>query len=94
MQSIVALLLAHIIAPIFTIEQSVNWSILTVVLATILFCNAYITWHKAMDMLEFQAYRNHGRNDNILVESAIITHEPVANKLQGAESIDDPNLSD
>lgn len=55
--SIVALVLAHVVAPIFSIPQTFKWGLSTVVLVLILFINALQAWRETMGMIEFQSHR-------------------------------------
>lgn len=55
--SIVALLLAHVLAPIFSIPQVCTWWVSTVVLVVVLSVNALCAWRETMRMIEFQSYR-------------------------------------
>jgi hypothetical protein len=55
--SIVALLLAHVLAPIFAIPQVCTWWVSTVALVAVLFVNALCAWRETMRMIEFQSYR-------------------------------------
>lgn len=55
--SIVALLLAHVLAPIFSIPQVCTWWVSTTALVAVLFVNALCAWRETMRMIEFQSYR-------------------------------------
>jgi hypothetical protein len=55
--SIVALLLAHLFAPVFSIAQVWTWWVSTAGLIAILFVNALCSWRETMKMIEFQSYR-------------------------------------
>jgi hypothetical protein len=55
--SIVALLVAHVLAPIFSIPQVCTWWVSTTALVAVLFVNALCAWRETMRMIEFQSYR-------------------------------------
>jgi len=55
--SIVALLLAHLVAPLFSIPQAREWWLSTLVLFGLLFLTARNAWRETMAMIEFQSYR-------------------------------------
>ncbi len=55
--SIVALLLAHALAPVFSIPQVCKWWVSTATLVAVLFVNALCAWRETMQMIEFQSYR-------------------------------------
>jgi hypothetical protein len=55
--SIVALVLAHIVAPILSIPQVCAWWVSTVALVAVLFVTAFCAWRDTMKMIEFQSYR-------------------------------------
>jgi len=55
--SLVALLLAHAVAPVFSIPQVCAWWTSTLVLAGLLFLTALNAWRETMKMIEFQSYR-------------------------------------
>jgi hypothetical protein len=56
--SIVALALAHAVAPIFRIPQVCAWWISTVIVVTLLLWTALNAWRETMTMIEFQSYRH------------------------------------
>jgi hypothetical protein len=58
--SIIALLLAHGAAFVFSIPQSWGWAASTLVLIAILFVAAYDAWHETMTMIDFQSHRRQG----------------------------------
>jgi ABC-type nickel/cobalt efflux system permease component RcnA len=55
--SIVALVRAHAVAPIFPIPQGYVWWVSTAALVAVLFVAALCTWHETMKMVEFQSFR-------------------------------------
>jgi len=55
--SIVALVLAHAVAPIFSIPQVCAWWVSTLALVGLLLVTALNAWRETMKMLEFQSYR-------------------------------------
>src|SRR5258708_11750354 len=55
--SIVALILAHLSAPIFSIPQSWRWWMFTVIAVILLFCAARSAWLETMKMIDFQSFR-------------------------------------
>jgi hypothetical protein len=55
--SIVALLLAHLVAPVLSIPESCKWLSSTVVVAVLLVIAAYQSWSETMKMFEFQSFR-------------------------------------
>jgi hypothetical protein len=55
--SIVALLLAHVLAPIFSIPQVWTWWASTAALVAVPLVNALFAWRETMRMIEFQSYR-------------------------------------
>jgi hypothetical protein len=55
--AIVALLLAHALAPIFPIQQSCQWWGSTLAVAALLLVNALFARRETMRMVEFQSYR-------------------------------------
>lgn len=55
--SIVALLLAHLIAAIFSIHQVFSWWLSTLFLIALLGWAACVAWHETMSMIDFQSYR-------------------------------------
>ena len=55
--SIVALLVAHVLAPIFSIPQVCAWWVSTTALVAVLFVNALCAWRETMRMIEFQSSR-------------------------------------
>jgi len=64
--SIVALLLAHVFAPIFSVAQGRKWWVSTAALVALLFVNAFCAWRETMRMIEFQSYRRqkgHAKKD-------------------------------
>jgi hypothetical protein len=56
--SIVALILAHAVAPIFSIKQVCAWWGSTLILIALLFFTALKAWRQTMKMIEFQSYRH------------------------------------
>jgi hypothetical protein len=55
--SVVALVLAHAVAPIFSIPQVCAWWISTLVLLGLLVVTALNAWRETMAMIDFQSYR-------------------------------------
>jgi len=55
--SIVALVLAHAVAPIFSIPQVCAWWLSTLLLVGLLFVTVLNAWWETMKMIEFQSYR-------------------------------------
>ena len=55
--SIVALVLAHAVAPFFSIKQVCWWWVSTLALLVPLFATAFFAWRETMGMIEFQSYR-------------------------------------
>jgi len=55
--SIVALVLAHAVAPIFSIPQVCAWWVSTLVLVGLLVFTALNAWRETMAMIKFQSYR-------------------------------------
>lgn len=60
--SIVALGLAHLVAPIFSINQLCAWWISTLALVALLLVTALNAWRETMKMIEFQSYRQQKSN--------------------------------
>ena len=56
--SVVALVLAHAMAPIFSIPQVCAWWISTFVLLGLLVFTALNAWRETMAMIDFQSYRS------------------------------------
>lgn len=55
--SIVALSLALLFAPVFSIGRGCGWWLSTFIVAGILLVTAYKAWREVMGMIEFQSYR-------------------------------------
>jgi uncharacterized membrane protein YjdF len=66
--SVVALVLAHVAAPILCIRQVCAWWFSTLVLAGILAVTAYNAWRETMKMIEFQSHREQRRPTQAEVE--------------------------
>jgi hypothetical protein len=58
LHSSVALVLAHLVAPIFQVPQTFGWWITTVVLLGLFGFNCWKAWSEVMGMLQFQALRD------------------------------------
>ena len=54
---VAAMIIAHLIAPMFGITQSRTWGLITVGVGVVLSINAIVTWRRTMEMLNFQAMR-------------------------------------
>ena len=57
--SIVALGLAHTVAPVFSIPQTWAWLATTAVSIGLFTWTGFNAWRQTMEMLEFQSYRTH-----------------------------------
>lgn len=60
--SCVALALSHVIAPLFSIQQSWLWSLCSLTVGSLLAWNGVVAWLHTMRMLEFQSRRLFGAN--------------------------------
>lgn len=60
--SVVALLMAHAVAPILQIPQTFIWAISSFLIVGVLVFTAINAWWETMAMIEFQSYRQHTVN--------------------------------
>ena len=58
-QGCMALVLVHVLAYQLRLEQPTRWLMGSSFLFLVLALNAVLTWRRTMDMLEFQAFRQH-----------------------------------